>query len=131
MTERDEIINIACKTLDLNNVKELFAEDLKNVKHKSKGRIFKKFNTKLQRRSYSEVLNKLTMLCEEAGILSRKIPPQYTSQRCCKCGVICKSGRNGEIYKCACGNIMDADYNTFLNILNMGQYGAHALQPNL
>ena len=131
LIERDEIVNVSCKTLGLNNVKELFAEDLKNVKHKSKGRIFKKFNNKLQRWSYSEVLNKLTMLCEEAGILFRKIPPQYTSQRCCKCGVICKSGRNGEIYKCACGNITDADYNASLNILHMGQYGAHALQPYL
>ncbi|RLB83876.1 MAG: hypothetical protein DRH24_06325 [Deltaproteobacteria bacterium] len=71
------------------------------------------------------------MLCEEAGILFRKIPPQYTSRRCCKCGVICKSDRNGEIYKCACGNITDADYNASLNILHMGQYGAHALQPTL
>jgi len=79
LIERDEIVNVSCKTLGLNNVKELFAEDLKNVKHKSKGRIFRKFNNKLQRWSYSEVLNKLTMLCEEAGILFRKIPPQYTS----------------------------------------------------
>jgi len=56
-----------------------------------------------------------------------KIPSQYTSQRCCKCGVICKSNRNGEIYKCACGNITDADYNASLNILRVGQYGVHAL----
>ncbi|HDL08314.1 MAG TPA: hypothetical protein ENG35_06200 [Desulfobacteraceae bacterium] len=44
---------------------------------------------------------------------------------------MCKSGRNGEIYKCACGNITDADYNASLNILHMAQYGAHALQPYL
>ncbi|RLB78088.1 MAG: hypothetical protein DRH24_15025, partial [Deltaproteobacteria bacterium] len=46
-------------TLDSDNVKELFAEDLKNVKHKSKGRIHKKFNNKLQRRVYRDVLSKL------------------------------------------------------------------------
>ena len=85
MAERDEIINIACKTLDLNNVKELFAEDLKNVKHKSKGRIHKKFNNKLQRRVYRDVLSKLSMLCEEIGVLFKKAAPQYTSQRCSSC----------------------------------------------
>jgi len=131
LIERDELINKGCKDLNLNDVKELFVEDLKNVKHKSKGKIRKKFNNKLQRWTYRDVLGKLTMLCEEAGILFKKIPPQYTSQRCSSCGVICKSNRNGEIYKCACGNIMDADYNASLNILHVGQYGAHALQPNL
>ena len=121
--------NTLCKLLDLNNVKELFAEDLKGVKHKSKGRIRKKFNNKLQRWVYKDVLNKLTMLCEETGILFRKIPPQYTSQRCSSCGVICKSNRNGEVYKCACGMLMDADLNASINILHIGKYGFDALQP--
>jgi len=131
LIERDEIVNSSCKALDLDNVKELFVEDLKNVKHKSKGKIRKKFNNKLQRWTYRDVLGKLTMLCEESGILFKKIPPQYTSQRCSSCGAICKSNRNGEIYKCACGNIMDADYNASLNILHVGTYGSHALQPVL
>ena len=39
LIERNEIVNTSCKLLDLNNVKELFAEDLKGVKYKSKGRI--------------------------------------------------------------------------------------------
>ena len=131
LIERNELINISCKMLKLNNVKELFAEDLKSVKHKSKGKIYKEFNNKLQRWAYPKVLEKLTMLCEEVGILFKKIPPQYTSQRCSICGVICKSNRSGEIYKCTCGNIMDSDENAAHNILFMGQYGAHALQPNL
>jgi len=129
LIERNEIVNTSCKLLDLNNVKELFAEDLKGVKHKSKGRIRKKFNNKLQRWVYKDVLNKLTMLCEETGILFRKIPPQYTSQRCSSCGVICKSNRNGEVYKCACGMLMDADLNASINILHIGKYGFDALQP--
>jgi len=128
LIERDELVNISCKSLDLTNVKELFAEDLKNVKHKSKGKIHKKFNNRLQRWSYVKVLQKLTMLCEEEGILFKKVPPQYTSQRCSCCGLICKSNRKGEIYKCSCGLLIDADYNASLNILHMGQYDAHALQ---
>lgn len=131
LIERDELVNISCKALDLDNVKELFAEDLKSVKHKSKGKIRKKFNSKLQRWSYSQCLRKLTMLCEEAGILFIKKAPAYTSQRCSSCGLICKSNRKGEVYKCSCGNFMDADLNASLNILFMGQYGVHALQPIL
>ena len=129
LIERNEIVNISCKLLNLNNVKELFAEDLKGVKHKSKGRIRKKFNNKLQRWVYRDVLNKLTMLCEEAGVLFKKIPPQYTSQRCSSCGVIYKSNRSGEVYKCACGMLMDADLNASINILHIGKYGFDALQP--
>jgi putative transposase len=131
LIERNELINTSCKTLDLNDVKELFAEDLKNVKHKSKGKIRKKFNSKLQRWAYPKVLGKLTMLCEEKGILFKKVPPQFTSQRCSSCGLICKSNRQGEVYKCSCGLLIDADYNASLNILHVGTYGSHALQPVL
>lgn len=131
LIERNELVNISCKALKLDNIKELYAEDLKSVKHKSKGRIRKKFNNKLQRWIYIKVLGKCAMLCEEQGILFVKKAPQYSSQRCCKCGLICKSNRRGEIYKCSCGNIMDADENAAHNILFMGQYGVHALQPNL
>lgn len=131
LIERDEMVNTSCKALKLDNVKELFAEDLKGVKHKSKGKIRKKFNNKLQRWTYRGVLNKLSMLCEEAGILFIKKAPAYSSQRCSSCGLICKSNRRGEIYKCSCGLLMDADLNASKNILFMGQYGVHALQPNL
>jgi len=130
LIERNELVNTSCKALELDNVKELFAEDLKNVKHKSRGKIRKKFTNKLQRWTYPKVLEKLTMLCEEAGVVFRKVPPQYTSQRCSVCGVICKSNRKGETYKCACGNVMDADYNAARNILFVGAYGLDALQPN-
>ena len=131
LIERNELVNTSCKKLDLNNIKVLYAEDLKRVKHKSNGKIRKKFNNKLQRWSYSKVLDKLSMLCEEKGIAFKKINPYKTSQRCSKCGVICKSNRQGEIYKCACGNVMDADFNATRNILHIGEYGLDVLQPIL
>jgi len=132
LIERNELVNISCKALDLTNVKELFAEDLKNVKHKSKGKIHKKFNHQLQRWVYPKVLQKLAMLCEEEGILFKKIPPQYTSQRCSCCGEIHKKSRKNELFKCiSCNFESDADYNASLNILHMGRYGVHALQPIL
>jgi len=129
LIERNELVNVSCKALNLTNVKKLFAEDLKNVKHKSKGKIHKKFNNRLQRWSYVKVLQKLTMLCEEEGILFKKVPPQYTSQRCSCCGEIHKESRKNELFKCvSCNFESDADYNASLNILHIGQYGAYALQ---
>lgn len=122
LTERDNFINQSCNQLDLSNTKALYAENLKNVKHKSKGKINKKFNNKLARWTYPKVLEKFTMLCEERGILFVKVPPRYTSQRCCKCGRIDKRNRRGETYKCACGILMDADLNASLNILHLGAY---------
>jgi putative transposase len=88
----------------------------------------KSFNNKLQRWSYSKVLDKLSMLCEEAGVELIKVPPAYTSQRCSVCGVIEKNNRQGETYRCACGNVMDADHNAAINILLIGEYGPDALQ---
>ena len=132
LVERDELVNTACKALDLDNVKELFAEDLKGVKHKSKGKIRKKFNNKLQRWSHRDVLCKLSMLCEESGIFFKKLPPQYSSQRCSSCGEIHKKSRKGELFKCvSCNFESDADLNASLNLLFMGRYGVHALQSNL
>jgi IS605 OrfB family transposase len=126
LTERDNIIDASCNLLDLRGIRALYAEDSKNVKHKTKGKMRKSFNNKLQRWAYPKVLRKLTLTCEERGILFIKVPPEYTSQRCCGCGVICKSNRKGEIYKCACGILMDADYNAAKNILHLGAYSPQA-----
>lgn len=129
LVERDEAINTACKQIMSGDVSVLYAENLKSVKTGSKGKLRKRFNNKLQRWSYSKVLSRLSMLCEEMGVTMILVPPAYTSQRCSKCGVICKSNREGGNYRCACGNSMDADYNAALNILHMGEYGPHAFNP--
>ncbi|MGQ4893458.1 MAG: RNA-guided endonuclease InsQ/TnpB family protein [Candidatus Njordarchaeia archaeon] len=124
LQERDNIINRELNKLKLNTIALIVVELLKNVKknkHKEK-KISRKFMNKLQRWCYSKVLDKLQRLCEETGTELRFINPAYTSQRCSKCGVICKSNRKGEIHKCSCGNIMDADINAARNILHLGVY---------
>lgn len=127
LIERDNLINQSLNNINLNNIKEVVCEDLKDVKKNSKGKIRKKFNNKLQRWSYSKVLNKLELLTEEQAVLLTKVNPAYTSQKCCSCGVICKSNRKGEAYKCACGNDIDADLNAAINLSHMGVYSPHVL----
>ena len=128
LKERDNLIGKSVNSLCLDNIKELVAENLKNVKNgtRKKKRLTKKFTNKLQRWSYSKVLNKLSQICEENGILFTKVNPAYTSQKCSVCGEICKSNRKGKVYKCSCGNIIDADLNAAINISHMGVYSPHA-----
>lgn len=130
LKERDNTINRVVNDLDLEEVREVVVEDLKSVKHKSKGQIRKKFNNKLQRWSYPKVLGKLARVCEEAGITFTKVNPAYTSQTCSECGCQDKLSRKGKVFACtACGHEMSADVNAALNIRNRGAYSLPALSP--
>ncbi len=128
LVERDNLTNQSVNKLDLSSVKELVCEDLVNIKKGTKGKIRKSFTNKLQRWVYAKVLQKLTYLCEEKGVVLTKVPPAYTSQKCSACGVICKTNRKGKSYKCACGLEIDADFNAAINISHMGVYSPHVLQ---
>ena len=123
LVERDNKINQSVNQIDIKNIKTVVVEDLKNVKHKSKGKLRKKFNNKLQRWSYSKVLNKLSRYCEENAVSYFKINPAYTSQTCNQCGFKHRDNRSGEKFRCLnCGFSTDADYNASLNILHRGVY---------
>ncbi len=122
LKERDNKVNGIVKQFPIDQYKEIVVEDLKNVKKKTKGKLRKQFINKLQRWTYPNVLNRLSYRAEEQGIIFKKVPPAYTSQKCSKCGVVCKENRKGETYKCACGLEMDADINASINILHLGVY---------
>jgi len=126
LTERDNKTNQFINQVPLRRTKILVVENLKNLKQKTKGKLRKTFVNKMQRWSYRDVLGRLALLSEELGFDFEKIDPAYTSQRCSACGVICKSNRQGEIYKCACGLFLDADINASLNILHLGVYSPQA-----
>ena len=129
LKERNNLINQSLNKKDLSDVKEIVLEDLTGIKKDSrkKKKVYKKFNNKLQRWVYTKVLHKLSMRCEEEGVLLTKVSPQFTSQKCSSCGVICKLNRRGLVYKCACGNELDADLNAARNLSHMGVYSPHAL----
>jgi len=131
LTERDNKINESINLLKFDELKIVVVEDLKNVKKDSSGKIRKSFNNKLQRWSYSTVLNRLELLCEEKGIDYRKVNPAYTSQTCSKCGFRHKDNRNSEKFKCLdCNFEADADYNASINILHRGIYSSTTTKNN-
>ncbi|MFC4289702.1 RNA-guided endonuclease TnpB family protein [Neobacillus cucumis] len=69
---------------------------------------------------YYDLQRKIEYKAKEKGIKIRYINPAYTSQRCSKCGYICKENRESqEVFKCknnSCGYSANADFNAARNI---------------
>lgn len=116
---KNNLINKTVKQIPLNGVKSIFIEDLSPSVKKGYGTSYRNKN---QYWTYSRVINKLNLLCEENGIHLIKVDPCYTSQRCSSCGVIHKENRCGEKYNChICGTKLDADTNGAKNIVSKGK----------
>ena len=63
-----------------------------------------------------------------------KVPAQYTSQRCPKCGYVDKKSRNhkSHIFKCKCGYCSNDDRVGAMNIQQLGvRYVSGAEKPKL
>ena len=133
LIERNELINFYVKEfIELEQPDEVVIESLKNVKHKSSGKIYRKTMNKLQRWSYDRTFAKLEQLSQDKGFVIKKVNPAYTSQTCSKCGSVHKESRKGELYECVnCGMVIDADYNAALNILQRGVYGPSSTKTEL
>ena len=133
LIERNELINFYVKEfISKEQPDEVVIESLKNVKHKSSGKVYKKTMNKLQRWSYDRTFNKLEQLSESKGFIIKKVDPAYTSQTCSKCGSVHKESRKGELYECInCGMKLDADYNAALNILQRGVYGPSSTKAQI
>ncbi len=120
LKERDYYVDKVVKDINLSETKQIYLEDLKNVKHNSK--IGKRFMNKLQRWIYPKVIFRMELICEETGVQLTKVNPENTSRTCVNCGAIHKESRNGEIFKCVeCGWSADADHLGAMNILLRGQ----------
>jgi IS605 OrfB family transposase len=119
LIERNQYIDKEIKKIKLEDISNVVVENLKSIKYRSKGKIRKQFNNKLQRWVYPYFLNRLGQRCEAVGVQYRKVDPSYTSQTCNLCGFVHKSNRVSEKFKCgSCGHTNDADLNASLNILN-------------
>jgi len=95
----------------------LVLEDLSVKKDKKFGR---RFNRKLGGWSFFQLERFLAYKLEEVGKCLVKVPPEYTSQMCSRCGNI--GVRNGNNYRCgACGLRLNADLNAARNIAKLGK----------
>jgi len=72
--------------------------------------------------SWGEFGNLLNYKAENAGCLVVKVNPRNTSKMCSKCGNLQDMPLWNRTYECAkCGLVLDRDYNSAINILNLGQ----------
>ena len=105
-------------------------EKLKNLGNNSKlkGRLSKSIRSSIGSWNYSYWLTRLEQCCEENRVSFRTVSPQYTSQKCFKCGYVSRINRNREKFKCqSCDHTGNADINAALNILERfvtGKYGS-------
>jgi IS605 OrfB family transposase len=110
-SHRKNYINWSINQLNLDNVKEVKLERIKNMR---KGR---RTNRRLSHWTYADIFSKIESKCEEQGVLVTRISPTYTSKRCSKCGWTRRNNRKGKEFKCSqCGFTLDADLNASRNI---------------
>lgn len=109
---RTNFINWSVNQLKKYTPKEIVIEKLKNIrKGKNTGRFLSHF-------TYTEIVKKLELFCEEWDVPITRVNPAYTSQSCSKCGNVQTKNRFKDKFKClACGFTMNADLNASLNIL--------------
>ncbi len=94
-------------------------EKLKNIRKGRKGKVF---NRKRSNWSYFQFRQFLTYKTEEQGKEVILVEPQYTSQRCSKCGHIEKGNRIKGNFKCkSCNYKSDSDLNASRNISQLGK----------
>ena len=108
----------------------IVVEKLSNLNNNSKlkGRLSQNMRSSIGSWNYAYWLMRLEMNCEENRVSFRTVSPQYTSQKCFKCGYTDRTNRAGELFRCqSCYHTDNADINAALNILDRfvtGKYGS-------
>ncbi len=116
----NQLIHTATKrTIDdaiKHKVGTIVIGDIKNIRKDKHWR--KKDSQKLHSWSFAKLTSQLTYKAMLAGIRVVKVGERDTSKTCSVCGVIKKSNRKHRgLYRCKCGNQMNADINGARNIL--------------
>lgn len=122
------------KQLNIDNIKLIALENLKNVKSNKRGKFPRNMNRLLSFWHYAKVIKRLEQICEEHGVMLSLKNPKYTSQRCSICGKIDRRNRRGEKFFClSCGHTDNADHNASKNLESLGLAGVYSLRslPNL
>lgn len=123
------LVACALKKLNLSQVKTLVIEDLKQVKHGTRGKFSRLFNRRLSHWLYAYIADWLNRACEESGTLLERKNPAYTSQFCRLCHKWDRRNRSGEQFLCIhCGHHAHADFNAAKNLELLGLAGAYGLR---
>ncbi len=127
--EAEDLIGHALKQIDWSNIRVLCIENLKYVKHHTRGTFSRKHNRRLSHWLYASIVDLLERYCEEHGVKLEKKSPAYTSQYCRKCGKWERRNRVGDLFKCIhCGETDHADRNAALNLALLGEAGVYGLR---
>jgi putative transposase len=117
------------KNLDMSDIKTLVLEDLKYVKHNTRGKFSRNHNRLLSHWLYAKVIKWIERYCEEMGIRLEFKSPYKTSQYCRFCGKWDKRNRSGEKFKCIyCGHEEHADSVGSQNLKLLGLAGVYSLR---
>ncbi len=103
-------------TAKTSNVGVIVVGDIKNIR---RGRHWhNKSSQKLHSWGFAKLTQQLEYKAKLAGIRFMKVSERNTSKTCSVCEIVKKSNRKHRgLYKCKCGNIMNADINGAVNIL--------------
>lgn len=96
-------------------------EILTNIRDRcgKKGKARKKHRRHMGRWSFKRLENTLRYNADLNGIYVEQIEPQFTSQKCSRCGLVLKGNRKTQsLYSCSCGLTLNADLNAARNIAN-------------
>jgi len=100
----------------------LVLENLKDIRKTAKTRRKQRYS--LNSWSFYQLAQMIEYKAKKQGIPIFYVEPQYTSQRCSRCGHIEKANRNGNLFQCKkCGKVEDSGVNAGFNLAEMQNKG--------
>lgn len=119
----------ALKSLNLTGVKTLVVENLKKVRHGTKGKFPRVLNRRMSHWLYSAIMDWLQQHCEELGIRFSRKDSWKTSQCCSQCHRWDRRSRKGDEFHCVfCGHTEHADLNAPKNLVFLELAGVYSLR---
>ena len=112
--ERYDIVNDLIQNHNIIAVEDI---DVARIQEKSLGKGMRK---SYRDASWRELIETLCRKAAEAGCIVVKVGPEYTSQRCSRCGRIVPKDLSERRHVCVCGLDIDRDLNAARNIRRLG-----------
>jgi len=105
-----------------NNKAIIVLEELKNIRKTARARRKQRYS--LNSWSFYQLGEMIEYKAKKYGVPVAYVEPQYTSQRCSRCGHIDSNNRKQKIFHCVkCGVVENADANAGFNIASLHQMG--------